>query len=587
MLMLITDLDLGSVWFSLSLANKQLCRTALFVLALAVGVCTSFGQPGTPQKNTHSSGCAFEVGQFERTSVTSLELIRLESVLIDPQVSISQTHILQLNTQAGRDVFSAASKSASTHTGPAIGKEAPLRQDDFTGKYLDILVRVLPSKTGETLVDSLLTVTEEQFLRIRPVQSTERQCLQEAVARTLPLVPLDVQSRILFAGEYSLFKSPALTLYLHQLYESIDDRVAVDEDDPTYDRKRIARDYRTRLLKRIYEADPNTGRAIILREIVSDLPRSDIEALKLLPDETLPEMDSEFAHQLPVVYENANWDEYNAKLGVIERYATGAILPAVKSIYLHDPDERNQYHELLFLSYFLRTDPSYGRQLIERSIGMPQSNCSITIFTELAGIRPQPELRDIARRHLDDPNKCVAANAAYSFLYMGSRDVEALLWQDLEAWHKEWANRSEPIPYPEQSYEDSLVVALLFGRGRCVARDTVERLKHLYIKGNSVNGNIGFPQWHDPVRIIVQPHIVESPTFSVDSCSGSLTAEQVIAAIPDFPPGTEFEWHGPSDRVLQSLLEPVRLDVERAVKQHDMSFHAFLGDRSGSSYQVH
>jgi len=287
-----------------------------------------------------------------------------------------------------------------------------------------------------------------------------------------------------------------------------------------------------------------------------------------------------------VVYENANWDEYNAKLGVIERYATAAILPAMKSIYLHDPDERNQYHEFLFFSYFLRTDPAFGRQLIEKNLGMPQSSCSNTLFTELAGIRSQPELREIAVRHLDDPNKCIAANAAYSFKYMGSQNVETLLWQDLEAWHKEWATRSEPIPYPEQNYEDSLVEALLFGGGPCEARDTVEKLKHLYIKGKSGDGNIAFPEWRDPVRIIVHTDTVESPTFSVDFCSGSLSLEQLIAAIPDFPTGTEFEWHSPTDRALQSLLESVRLDVERTIKQHDMSFRVFPADRTGILYEV-
>jgi len=499
--------------------------------------------------------------------------MRLESELIDPQVPVTQTLILQLNTQAGRDAFSTAPKSTSGQTAKPAGKEGLRNQGDFSGKYLDILARVLPAKKGEALVDSLLTVTEDQFLRIRPAQPTERQCLKETVAKTLPSVPLEVQSRILFSGEYPLFKSSALTLYLHRLYESVDDQIVADEDDPTFDRERVTRGYRTRILKRIYEADSNTGRAIILGEIASEVPRSDIEALKLLPDETLPEMDSTFAHQLPVVYDNANWDEYNAKLGVIERYATAAILPAMKSIYLHDPDERNQYHEFLFFSYFLRTDPAFGRQLIEKSLGMPQSNCSNTLFTELAGIRSQPELREIARRHLDDQNKCIAANAAYSFKYMCSQDVENLLWRDLEAWHKEWATKSEPIPYAEQNYEDSLVETLLFGRGPCRSRDTVERLKRLYIKGSSVDGNIDFPEWHDPVKIIVQPHIVESLIFSVDFCSGSLSVEQLNAAIPDFPTGTEFEWYGPADPALQSLIESVRLDVERTIKQNDMSFH--------------
>jgi hypothetical protein len=469
--------------------RRYLCRTSLVVLALTVGAGPLFGQTETTDGNAQPSGCAFDVSQFGRTPRTSPELVRLESELIDRQVSVSQTLILQLNTQAGRDAFSTAPKSTSAQTAATMGKEGPRSQDDFSGKYLDILARVLPSKKAEALVDSLLTITEDQFLRIRPAQPAERQCLQEAVAKTLPAVPLEVQSRILFAGEYPLFKSSALTLYLHQLYESIDDQIVPDEDDSTFDRERVARGYRTRILKRIYEADPNTGRAIILSEIASELPRSDIEALKLLPDETLLEMDSTFAHQLPVVYENADWAEYNAKLGVIERYATAAILPSMKSTYLHDPDERNQHHEFLFFSYFLRTDPTFGRQLIEKSLAVPQSNCSNTLFTELAGIRPQPELREIARQHLNDSNKCVAEDAAYSFKYMGSQEVETLLWQDLEAWHREWATRSEPIPYPEQNYEDSLVEALLFGRGPCKPRDTVERLKRLYIKGNSVDGN--------------------------------------------------------------------------------------------------
>ena len=59
----------------------------------------------------------------------------------------------------------------------------------------------------------------------------------------------------------------------------------------------------------------------------------------------------------------------------------------------------------------------------------------------------------------------------------------------------------------------------------------------------------------------------------MDFCSGSLSVEQLNAAIPDFPTGTEFEWYGPADPALQSLIESVRLDVERTVKQNDMSFH--------------
>ena len=214
-------------------------------------------------------------------------------------------------------------------------------------------------------------------------------------------------------------------------------------------------------------------------------------------------MDSVFSKQLPAVYENSDWDEYNAKLGVIERYATVATLPAMKTLYLHDPDDRNQHHDTLFFSYFLRTDPSFGRQLMEAELRRPHSNCSIVVFTEMAGIRHQPELRELAKEHLDNPDRCIAENAAYSFVWMGNDGVEDLLWRHLEAWHKEWAGKGGPIPYPEQAYEDGLVEALLLGSGPCMLRDTVERLRPLYIKGTSVDGNISFPPWHDLVRIEV------------------------------------------------------------------------------------
>ena len=60
--------------------------------------------------------------------------MRLESELIDPQVPVTQTLILQLNTQAGRDAFSTAPKSTSGQTAKPAGKEGLRNQGDFSGK---------------------------------------------------------------------------------------------------------------------------------------------------------------------------------------------------------------------------------------------------------------------------------------------------------------------------------------------------------------------------------------------------------------------------------------------------------------------
>lgn len=64
---------------------------------------------------------------------------------------------------------------------------------------------------------------------------------------------------------------------------------------------------------------------------------------------------------------------------------------------------------------------------------------------------------------------------------------------------------SGPIPSDEQDCEDSLTEALLLGSGPCRSKEMIERLRPIYIKGNSVDGNIEFPEWHDPVRILADP----------------------------------------------------------------------------------
>ena len=531
----------------------------LLVLALT-GSCAAplFGQ----------TECTFDVSQFGRTQRTSPELVRLQSELIDPHFSVSVQLIQELAAEEEHDGLLGRSQSDRPLTGKGPAMINVERQRELVGKYLDLLAIVLPQKEGEAQVESMWVLTEQQHLRGAPMSEATQQCVQKAVASVFPSLPFEKQWSILLEGNYPLFKSAALASYLRHVYESLEEYLP---DDPEFDRETSLRFHRTQILKRIYEGDSLVGREMILNEIKSELPRCDIEVLRMLPDETLPAMDHAFSEQLPSVYENANWDEYNAKLGAIERYATAAVLPAMKALFSNDPDNRNQYHTTLFLSYFLRTDPEFGRRLVEGGLRDGGAGCSNTLLSELTLVRPQPVLREIAKQHVNDPDRCVAANAAYTFKYTGNWDVEPLLWQQFETWHKEWAGRNEPIPYPEQNYEDSLVEALLFGGGPCESRETVERLKRAYIKSNSVDGNISFLEWHDPIRIKFEPHTAERPMFTMDFCRGVLSLEQIRAAIPGFPRQTEFEWRGSPDPALESWLAPMRAEIERFIRQQGMS----------------
>ena len=76
----------------------------------------------------------------------------------------------------------------------------------------------------------------------------------------------------------------------------------------------------------------------------------------------------------------------------------------------------------LFLSYFLRTEPVFGKELIEDHLRVSARDA--VLFTDLDKIRTQPALQELAKQHLDDPDKAVAANAAYIFKY--GRNCRAL-----------------------------------------------------------------------------------------------------------------------------------------------------------------
>jgi hypothetical protein len=553
--------------------QRRCCQQIIILLAVTVVFAVPLlGQSDKPVNNGPQDLCRFNVKQMDRTPQTSQELVQLESRLVNPEVAVTQQLIRELAAKAASDTDPVLSAPAQAASNWRVDRAYTRKYDEAVARYLDILVYVVSQKEGEVRAESFATVVENQFLRALPMQPSTQRCFQKAAAEIFPTLPFEKQWGILISCDScSLFRSPALTSYWEQLYESLETHI---EETPPGEIERDLRFYRTGILKRIYEADPTLGRKMILQEIASPQPRCDIDALKILPDETLPSMDAPVAQQLPGIYANSNWYEYEAKLAVIERYATGSILPEMKLLYSNDLDERNQYHVALFLSYFLRTEPGFGKELIEHHLKGPARDD--VLFTDLDKVRAQPALQELARQHLGDPDKAVAANAAYIFKYGGSSSVEPLLWQHLESWHKQWSGKQGPIPYEEQNYQDSLVEALLFGSGPCRTRDTLERLRVLYIKGQSVDGNIELPDWRTPIRIHLQDITNNGPKFDVDFCSGSLTLAQLKSALPRFPKGTEFEWYPAWSPSLDERFESSRREIDRLIEGLGMTVQTHI-----------
>jgi hypothetical protein len=140
---------------------------------------------------------------------------------------------------------------------------------------------------------------------------------------------------------------------------------------------------------------------------------------------------------------------------------------------------------------------------------------------------------------------------------------------------RQWPANGGSIPFDEQNYQDSLVEGLLLGGGPCKSKDTIGRLRPLYSKGNSVDGNIEFPEWHDPVRIVANANSPSGPAFQVDFCTGSLSLEQLKAAMPRFPKVTNFEWSGMYVLAPDTALEPLFKELESLANEHGMSLRPY------------
>ena len=138
---------------------------------------------------------------------------------------------------------------------------------------------------------------------------------------------------------------------------------------------------------------------------------------------------------------------------------------------MRDPTRRR------FLSYFLRVEPSVGRDLIEQRLKKQDSD---TLLTEIANVRESPELETIAIKSLSNSDGRIAGNAAEVLQRIGHADVEPLLWQGLEAWHNQWVGRqSSERDFPATAYRDGVVEALLYSHAWVMTIDKLERVHEL------------------------------------------------------------------------------------------------------------
>jgi len=411
----------------------------LFVL-IAISV-PSVAQPAQTGTLREDSPCTATI-PFPQIQQASPEIARLQSELTDPDVPVTKLFIMDL---AHKTLIAGAHIQGGSN--PSMYA--------LTALYLDILLESVLQKKGKAQSTSFKTLVQDQFFRTDYMDSARQSCFQFAAANIFPTLPAEDQFFLVNSNYYPLFQSSSLTLYLRELYESLD-KQQPDSDDSS---ERDLRFFRGLIVRRIYDEDPAMGRAIILDEIASDSPRVDGDALTILEDETLPEVDAVARRQLSVLPPGQSNYASLAILSVLERYGTVNILPVVKSAYIKGAPRWTSDEKALLLSYLLHADPIFVKKMVRRCAKTAPVNC-LSVFTEIARVRASKglvahvrspeELNALAADYIGYPDRRIAADAAYIFKWTGNASVESELWKNLEAWHREWAEK-RPIPHKSKA----------------------------------------------------------------------------------------------------------------------------------------
>jgi len=311
------------------------------------------------------------------------------------------------------------------------------------------------------------------------------------MADVFRFLPIEAQTRLL-EHQWKPVASAAMLPALRSILKNTESKT----DD--YQKGEL----RSLALTRLYELAPDEGRRLILDEIRRPTPRLNKRVLRLLPDETLPELDLVLVTNLEETRRPNGSGDAETIAALIERYATAQILSRVRAVF--DAGGVGRWAcqiQAPLLAYFLRVDPSLGGDYLNKALaarGTHFSGCYSSIFKDVAPLHMSKEVEDAATASLGDEDAEVVSQAASVLGQYGSADAEKALWRRLEKWHEKNESRSEEIreQFPgvpsggaselsgEVMIEQALRNALANGRAWLLDSEKLKRLRDLCLTEN-------------------------------------------------------------------------------------------------------
>ncbi|MBO0861794.1 MAG: hypothetical protein J2P21_25560 [Chloracidobacterium sp.] len=379
-------------------------------------------------------------------------------------------------------------------------------------------------------------------------------------------LPANLQTGLL-GYRWKYVAGPAMLPVIH--------RILNISNKPANDQSYESKDLRSLALRRLYEMAPDEGRKLIIEELRRPSPSVGFATLKLLPDETLPDLDETLVENLKKALSAAGGNADMLSM-LIESYATASVAPQVRDIYGSKGGKWACSIQSALLAYFLRVDAPTGIELAKQALdarGTEDSHCYTALLSDVAKLRMTPELETLAIEHLDDPDPEVVISAASTLGQYGSTDAEKPLWARLEKWLQEWKERAEELPknldtnnpnfWPKQ-VATSLRQALSQSPAWLIDHEELERLRQSCLDKDELQQfNYQVGDLTGKILITFQPGDEGwgSATVAHYQCN-SLSA--LMMKLSQFPKNTTFTWtsYGQDQSAAERVFAELKTSIE-------------------------
>jgi hypothetical protein len=428
--------------------------------------------------------------------------------------------------------------------------------NDTVDGYAQRLDAAVFAKEGAARAVSLEALVwlraSDQRLKRTPGWTQADKSLTSALVSAFTDLPVNTQSNLL-EFQWPQVASPEMLPVLRRIYQN-----------PPKGNDMLPGD----ALRRIYELAPDEGRRLIIEEMRRPSVRARMDVLGMLPDETLPEVDSLVAEKLranapgegrpcPAGVDCARREPFDEDklLGLARRYATAAVSPQLKAAYEEKIGVMACEPQSALLTYFLRVEPSYGAGLVEKALASREhTGCYKFLLTEVAKLRASRELEPLAIASLDDPDPELASDAASMLGSYGSADARDALLRRFERWHEEWAGREKDLSALDEKdssksqtrVEAALVHALANSPAWLADEDLLKRLRQLCVtKTCAGEADSALRQFDTSVTVFFDPtdgSVMHASLAQYNVISWAALKEKMT----QFPRGTTFKWNSDS-----------------------------------------